>query len=248
MHVCIFISVCVRVVVGVWARERACDCTVVALLIQHATRMPMLSAVPLAPPHFSTLSHKRFWEKGYFFSATFILFLGRIQWDIVKFEKKIFMWNTRYACRILIKLKFSRQIFEKKSKLSNFIKFRLVGSELFHAGRTGGQTDTKKLIVAFCNFANAPKKAVFPARVSCCTKVPLHFGFTLCRSRFTSLRLVHTWTHYCGTLLQSWIRIVARQPRYIVATNRGWCGAETKQLRFMFLESHPNGIHRQNVA
>jgi len=40
------------------------------------------------------------------------------------------------------------------------MKIRLVGAELFHAGApTDGQTtDMKKLIVAFLNFANAPKK------------------------------------------------------------------------------------------
>jgi hypothetical protein len=39
------------------------------------------------------------------------------------------------------------------------MKIRLVGAELFHAGApTDGQTtDMKKLIVAFLNFANAPK-------------------------------------------------------------------------------------------
>jgi len=36
------------------------------------------------------------------------------------------------------------------------MKIRLVGAEMFHAG---GQTDMTKLIVAFCNFANAPKNA-----------------------------------------------------------------------------------------
>jgi len=42
------------------------------------------------------------------------------------------------------------------------MKIRPVGGELFHAdGQTGGwrvgETDTTKLIVAFCNFANAYK-------------------------------------------------------------------------------------------
>jgi hypothetical protein len=36
------------------------------------------------------------------------------------------------------------------------MKIRPVGAELFHAD---GQTDTTKLIFAFRNFANAPKKA-----------------------------------------------------------------------------------------
>jgi hypothetical protein len=43
-----------------------------------------------------------------------------------------------------------------------------VGAELFHAdGRTDGQTDMTKLIVAFRNFANAPKNSLH--------KYPKHF-------------------------------------------------------------------------
>ena len=38
------------------------------------------------------------------------------------------------------------------------MKIRPVGSELFHAGgRPEVRTEIRKLIVAFCNFANAPK-------------------------------------------------------------------------------------------
>ena len=39
--------------------------------------------------------------------------------------------------------------------MSNFMKIRPVGAELFHVG---GQTDMTKLIVAFRNSANTPKK------------------------------------------------------------------------------------------
>jgi hypothetical protein len=39
--------------------------------------------------------------------------------------------------------------------MSNFMKMRPVGAELFHSD---GQTDMTKLIVAFHNVANAPKK------------------------------------------------------------------------------------------
>jgi hypothetical protein len=45
-------------------------------------------------------------------------------------------------------LEFYRHIFER---VSNFIKIRPLGSELFHA-------DMTKLTVAFLNFANAAKK------------------------------------------------------------------------------------------
>ena len=54
-------------------------------------------------------------------------------------------------------LDFSRKIFEN-TQTSNFKKFRPLGAELFHAERRAdGQTDMTKLIVAFRNFANAPK-------------------------------------------------------------------------------------------
>ena len=39
------------------------------------------------------------------------------------------------------------------------MKIRPVGAELFH---TDGQTDITKLIIAFSNFANAPKNCIFP--------------------------------------------------------------------------------------
>jgi hypothetical protein len=53
-----------------------------------------------------------------------------------------------------MKLEFSRQIFER---FSNFTKIGPVGVELFHAD---GRTDMTKQIVAFRNFANAPKRIV----------------------------------------------------------------------------------------
>ena len=44
------------------------------------------------------------------------------------------------------------------------MKIRLVEAELFHVDRrTDGRTDMTKLIVAFRNFANAPKKIVHSA-------------------------------------------------------------------------------------
>jgi len=60
-------------------------------------------------------------------------------------------------CQILIKLKFSQQIFDKYLT----IKYRenpSSGSRVFPCGRTKGLTDMMKIIVAFRNFANAPKE------------------------------------------------------------------------------------------
>jgi hypothetical protein len=42
-----------------------------------------------------------------------------------------------------------------KPQISNFIKIRPFGAEMLHAD--GQQTDVTKLVVAFRNFANAPK-------------------------------------------------------------------------------------------
>ena len=47
--------------------------------------------------------------------------------------------------------------FLKKAQVLSFVKTRPVGAELFHAD---GRTDMTKLIVAFRNFANAPKTRV----------------------------------------------------------------------------------------
>ena len=52
-----------------------------------------------------------------------------------------------------MELKFYEQIFEKSLNIK-FIKIRPLWYELFHAD---GQTDMTKVIVAFRNFANAPK-------------------------------------------------------------------------------------------
>jgi len=51
--------------------------------------------------------------------------------------------------------------FWKKAQISNFKNMRPVDAELFHAdGRTDRETDMSKVIVAFRNFANAPKTKV----------------------------------------------------------------------------------------
>ena len=62
----------------------------------------------------------------------------------------------RYCCHILIKLEFSRQIFEKYL-IIKFYENPFSGSRVCSM-RTDRQ-DMRKLIVAIRNFANALKKA-----------------------------------------------------------------------------------------
>jgi hypothetical protein len=53
---------------------------------------------------------------------------------------------------------FATDFLKKKTQISNLIKIRQVGAELFYAdGHTDGRMDMTKLIIVFSNFANAPK-------------------------------------------------------------------------------------------
>ena len=61
-----------------------------------------------------------------------------------------------------MKLEFSRQIFEN-TQISNFTKTRRVEAELFHADGQAERHMTKLIIVAFRNFANAPKNPLKPS-------------------------------------------------------------------------------------
>jgi hypothetical protein len=68
------------------------------------------------------------------------------------------MYIIRYSCQVLMKPVYSRYVFEKKNaKISNFMKIRPVGANLFHAdGRTHKQTHMAKVTVAsqqFCERA-----------------------------------------------------------------------------------------------
>jgi hypothetical protein len=55
-----------------------------------------------------------------------------------------------------MKLKFSRQIFEKYSNIK-FLENSSNGSRVVPCGQTDGQPDVTELIVAFRNLVNAPK-------------------------------------------------------------------------------------------
>jgi len=83
------------------------------------------------------------------------------------------MYSTLYSCPILMTLEFSRKIFKHFSNIK-FHKNPSSGSRVIPCGRTDGQTDTTKLIVAFRNFAKAPNKC------GCCVSchiLPVGPGF-----------------------------------------------------------------------
>jgi hypothetical protein len=55
--------------------------------------------------------------------------------------------------------------YSKNTQISNFMKIRPVGVELFHADR---RTDMTKVIVAFRSFANTPKISVCTSQRTVC--------------------------------------------------------------------------------
>jgi len=64
--------------------------------------------------------------------------------------------NILYSRYILMKLEFSRQIFEKFSNI-NFNNNPSSGSPVVPCGQTDGRRDKKKLTVASRNFVNESK-------------------------------------------------------------------------------------------
>jgi hypothetical protein len=76
---------------------------------------------------------------------------------LIQIDAIINVWITHYSYQILINLEFRRQISKKKIPLPNFTRIRPMRAEFFPFRRT--QTDMK-LIIAFRNFANAPKSGL----------------------------------------------------------------------------------------
>jgi hypothetical protein len=69
--------------------------------------------------------------------------------------------STCYSCPIVTKLESSSADFRQNTQMSNCIKIRPLGAEMFHAD---GQTDKTKLTVDFRN-ANASKNRIFEQKL-----------------------------------------------------------------------------------
>jgi hypothetical protein len=88
-----------------------------------------------------------------FLSETFFI-LRRNERDIIK---NVY-WSSCKVSAIIVRLKYGLNFldrFSKNTQISNFMKIRPVGNELFHAnGRTDIQTDISKVMVAFQQFCD----------------------------------------------------------------------------------------------
>ena len=122
---------------GVGARARACACTRVTVIIQHAKRRRIVlsSAASSAPPHFFDISHEQhgfrknvteqnvYFDFLYNFYKKHFLTLRRIQRDIVMNVKTS-------SCEVpAIRNGFQRNlnfldIFSEKAQISSLVKIR----------------------------------------------------------------------------------------------------------------------------
>ena len=122
----------------------------VPLFMQHETHMRHIMTSflpPLAPPYFSTLSHKQhnFRKKVaehkmcVLIFSTFVINISHSKTNSARYCHKcenVFMQSTQYSCRILIKLDFSRHILRKKSSNIKFHQNPSSGSRVVACGRT----------------------------------------------------------------------------------------------------------------
>jgi hypothetical protein len=158
------LCVCVRMRASAWVGAgvclRACSLTNPA-----CNTPPYCHLLPLAPPHFSTSSHKRPLSGKKLLNNFFFIFPTTFIWNIShsknsagychKFEN-VFKWKTRYSFPILTKLESSQHTFVTSSNIK-FHQNPSIGRRVVPYIHTYRQADMK-LIVVFHNFVNGPKK------------------------------------------------------------------------------------------
>jgi hypothetical protein len=105
-----------------------------------------------AVPYFSTLFHKRndFWEIVFQHKMCVLIFPTTFVWNNSQSKKRwarydnecilALILSIHFSCQILVKLEFSRDIFENVW-ISNFMKIRPVWSRVVPCGQMDRQTD-----------------------------------------------------------------------------------------------------------
>jgi hypothetical protein len=151
-------------------------CVFVALGIQYAMRM---RRVAICDPHRSTVFFHILPKRNQFSTKLLYLkcvfrFSPQLLSETFLIQRRterrygqkcilVFMKITCYSCEILMKLEFSRQLFEKK----NYSVIKFFENPSSESRVVDGRTDMTKLIVAFRNFANASPKNAYCGMYLC---------------------------------------------------------------------------------
>ena len=132
-------------------------------------------------------------------------------WNISHSKKKWTRYDKNvYSCPILMKLEFSKQIFEKSSNIK-FNENLSSGSRVVPYGQTNGRTDGRtgimKLIGAFRNFANAPKNVIMRAWTNARSVVIMHIfcNFVLLSSFFVLVGFIEQYFVQSDKYFLNWI-------------------------------------------
>jgi hypothetical protein len=160
------VRLCDRCCCGKAIGVTCCECIFVALVNQHANACAMLFChlcpawlYHIYPHHFinGTIFGKKLLNiKCAFIFPTFGRNVSHSTNNSATHYHNCtpaFTQSSRYSSQISIKLEYFQTDF-LDSQMSNFIKIRPVGAQLFHAE---GQTDTTNRSAAFRNFANCHK-------------------------------------------------------------------------------------------
>jgi hypothetical protein len=150
------------------------ECAFVTLRIQRQMRMDHIvtcvffgSTNIFSTFHKSTIFEKKtllntkclFWFSLQYLSEKFLILRGRGRIMIRNMYRSSRKIHYRHSGQILMKFEFSWQSFEEYSNIK-FHENPQVRAELFHTDwRTDRRTQMTKLIIAFHNFAKAPKAA-----------------------------------------------------------------------------------------
>ena len=106
------------------------------------------------------------------------------------------MWSTLYACTILMKPAFSWQV-SKNPQMSNFIKIRLVGPQLFRAeGRTDGRLDGQTILWTCLKMLPNYKLYLLPAYIPHIWTLLLIFMKLLCENYAAGLLVLPASSNY----------------------------------------------------
>ena len=126
------------------------------------------------------------------FSTTFVRNISHSNKNSARNHKctYVFMWSTHYSCQILLKLQFSRQLFEKYSNTT-------FHENPFSASRVAADVQTQ-LIAAFLNFAkgsnsgvlNYPINLIIPIQI---TGLIIDTHLNKFRIRYKKQHLTYMW-------------------------------------------------------